>query len=201
MNDTTRTPNDRDGTAGLPRPRPGSRWRWSRRRQALVAGGALAAVLGLGVAAGTAAATGTGTGATSGNSGSATRGRPPAGMARPTVTGKVTALSGNTVTVETRAQRSVTVVTSSSTTYTSNPGPNGGTTSSAAALKVGDLIGVQGTRNADGTVTATTVVIGRPPQMGNGLPSRAGGGGTGSDPGNGAGAGAGTMPPAGAPSE
>jgi hypothetical protein len=160
----------------------------------MVAGGALATVLGLGVATGAAAATGTSAGATSDNSGSPTQGRPPAGMARPTVAGTVTALSGNTVTVETNAKRSVSVVTSSSTTYKSNPGPNGAATSSASALKIGAFIGVQGTKNADGTVTATTVVIGRPPQMGKGLPSRGTGRGTGSGPGTGA-------PPAGAPSE
>jgi hypothetical protein len=39
---------------------------------------------------------------------------------------------------------------------------------SASALKVGVFVGVQGTKNSDGTVTATSVVIGRPPQMGQG---------------------------------
>ena len=113
-------------------------------------------------------------------------------MVRPTVAGTVTAMSGNTVTVETRARRSVTVVTSSSTTYKTNSGQTGASTSSASALKVGAFIGVQGTTNTDGTVSATSVVIGRPPQMGRGLPPR----GTGS----GAGAGAPT-PPGGASSE
>ena len=161
---TAQRPSGDDGTE-LPRPRPGSRWRWSRPRQALVAGGTLAAVLGLGVATSAGAAT------TSGNTGAA-HGRPPGGMARPTVAGKITALSGDDITVETSSEASVTVVYSSGTTFETNPGPKRATTSSASALKVGDFIGVQGTKNSDSTVTASTVVIGRAPQTGRG---RAGG--------------------------
>ncbi len=185
MTGTTAQQYGRDETPGLPRPHRDSRWRWSRRGQAVVAGGALAAVLGLGVGTGAAAAAGAS--ATSGNSGGATRDRAPAGMARPTVAGTVTALSGNTVTVETHAGRSFTVVTSSSTTYKTNSGPGGSTTSDASALKVGAVIGVQGTKHTGGTVTATTVVIGRPPQIRRGPAWRA----TGSGAGAGAGAGAG----------
>ncbi len=93
-------------------------------------------------------------------------------MARPTVSGKITALSGDDITVETNAKTSVTVVYSSSTTFKTNPGPGGGTTSSASALKVGAFIGVTGTKNSDGSVTATTVMIGRPPSDGQGRPGR-----------------------------
>ena len=157
--------------SGLPRPHRGSRWRWSRPRQAMAAGGVLAAVLGLGVATGAGAGAAT---PTSGNSGAAAHGAPPGGMARPTVSGKITALSGDEITVETNAKSTVTVVYSSSTTFKTNPGPGGGTTSSASALKIGDFIGVTGTKNSDGSVTATTVMIGRPPQMGKGGPGRAG---------------------------
>jgi hypothetical protein len=95
-------------------------------------------------------------------------------MARPTVSGKITALSGDDITVTTNAKTSVTVVYSSSTTFKANPGPNGGGASSASALKVGAFVGVQGTKNSDGTVTATTVMIGRPPQMGKGGAGRSG---------------------------
>ena len=91
-------------------------------------------------------------------------------MARPTVSGKVTALSGDDITVETNAKSPVTVVYSAGTTFKANAGPGGGTTSSASALKVGDFIGVQGTRNSDGSVTASSVTIGRPPQTGKGGP-------------------------------
>ena len=125
----------------------------------------MAAVVGLGVATGAGAAT-----TTSGNSGGAAHGAPPGGMARPTVTGKITALSGNDITVETNAKTSVTVVYSSSTTFKTNPGPGGGGGSSASALKVGAFIGVTGAKNSDGSVTATTVIIGRPSQMGKGGP-------------------------------
>ena len=170
---------------GLPRPHRGSRWRWSRPRQAMAAGGVLAAVLGLGVAtdAGAGAAT-----PTSGDSGAGAHGAPPGGMARPTVSGRITALSADDITVETNTKSAVTVVYSSSTTFKTNPGPSGGTTSGASALKVGDFIGVTGTKNSDGSVTATTVMIGRPPQMGNGGKGGPGGATKGGKPPSGAGA-------------
>jgi Domain of unknown function (DUF5666) len=128
-----------------------------------MAGGTLAAALGLGVAAGAGATT------TSGNTGVGAHGRTPGGPGRPTVAGKVTALSGDDITVETSGQASVTVVYSTATTFETDPGRNGGgTTASVSVLKVGDFIGVQGTTNGDKTVTATTVVIGRPPAPGRG---------------------------------
>jgi hypothetical protein len=96
-------------------------------------------------------------------------------MARPTVSGKITALSGDDITVATNAKTSVTLVSSVSTTFESNPGPSGGTTSSAAALKIGDFIGVQGTKNSDGSITASSITIGRPQQMGKGGAGGAGG--------------------------
>jgi Domain of unknown function (DUF5666) len=176
------TPTAHDQT-GLPRPRRGAHWRWSRPRRAMAAGGVLAAVLGLGVATGAGAAT-----TTSGNSGAATHGAPPGGLARPTVSGKITALSGDDITVETNAKSSVTVVSSSSTTFKTDPGPSGGTTSSASALKVGAFVGVTGTKNSDGSVTATTVTIGRPAQMGKGRPGGPGAGSKGGKPPLGAGA-------------
>jgi hypothetical protein len=157
------TPSADDGTE-LPTPRRGARWRWARPRRALVAGGTLAAVLGLGVATGAAAGAAT----TSPNAGAAAPGRLPGGLARPTVAGKITALSGDDITIETNATTPVTVVSTASTTFESNQEPSLGTTSSASALKVGDFIGVKGNKNSDGTVTATTVMIGRPPRMGKG---------------------------------
>jgi Domain of unknown function (DUF5666) len=169
---TAQTPTGHHGTA-LPRPHRGSHWRWSRPRQALAAGGVLAAVLGLGVATGA----GAGAATTSGNSGTAAHGAPRGGMARPTVSGKITALSGDDITVETNAKSTVNVVYSSSTTFKTNPGPSGGTSSSASALKVGDFIGVNGTKNSDGSVSATTVTIGRPAQMGKGAQGGAAKGG------------------------
>jgi hypothetical protein len=175
MTGTTVQEPSGDGGVELPRPRRGSRWRWSGPRQALAAGGVLAAVLGLGLATGANAGAAT---TASGNTGTSAHGHPPGGMARPTVSGKISALQGDDITVETNAKTSVTVVFGSSTTFKANQGPSGGTTSSASALKVGDFIGVQGTKNSDGTVTATTVTIGRPPQMGKGGPGgRAGKGG------------------------
>jgi hypothetical protein len=181
---TAQSPAEHD-QAGLPQPRHGSRWRWSRPRQAMAAGGVLAAVLGLGVATGGGAGAATAT-STSDNSGAA-HGAPPGGMARPTVSGKITALSGDDITLDSNAKSSVTVVYSSNTTFKTNPGPSGGTTSSASALKVGAFIGVTGTKNSDGSVTAASVTIGRPAQMGQGRPGGPGGGSKGGKPRSGAG--------------
>ncbi len=166
MTGTTVQEPSGDAHIGLPRPRRDSRWRWSRPRQALAAGGALAAILGLGLSTGANAGAAT---AASGNTGTL-QGRPPGEMTRPTVSGKISALQGDDITVETNAKTSLTVVFASNTTFKTNPGPGGGTTSSASALKVGEFIGVQGSKNSDGTVAATTVTIGRPPRMGNGGP-------------------------------
>ena len=158
----------------LPQPRGNARWRWSTPRRALVAGGTLAAVLGLG-AVGAAAAT---SGSTSGS------GHPPSGShtstghagPQPTVGGKVTGLSGDDITLQTQGDKSVTVVYSSSTTFKTMAGTQGSgatSSSSAAALKVGDFVGVDGTKNANGTVSASSVTIG------TGMPS----GGRGGPPG------------------
>ena len=154
----------------LPEPHRDARWRWSKPRTALVAGGALATVLSLG--AGTVAAGA----ATAGSSPPAgPRGQPPAG-ARPTVMGKVTALSGNHITVQTRGKKTTTVVYSSATTFKTVSGPGGTSSrSSASAVEVGSFIGALGTRSSDGSVTASSIVIstGSPP-AGNGTPPRRG---------------------------
>ncbi len=152
---TAQTPSAGDGTE-LPRPRRGAHWRWSRPRRALVAGGTPGRRPGPGRRHRGRRRGGHHTSAP------AAHGRPPGGLARPTVAGKITALSGDDITVETNATTSVTVVTAESTKFETDSGPGGGSTSSASTLKVGDFIGVEGTKNSDGTVTATTVMIGRP---------------------------------------
>jgi Domain of unknown function (DUF5666) len=88
-------------------------------------------------------------------------------MGRPTTGGKVTALSGDTITIETRDKDSQTVTYSSSTTFRTMSG-----SSTSAALKVGDFIGVEGTRHSNGSVTATSIMIGTnsPGSMGRGKP-------------------------------
>jgi hypothetical protein len=139
----------------LPQPRGNARWRWSSStsRKAAMAGGAMAAVLGLG--AGVA-------GASSSSPGPASHDRPPGGLARPTVGGRVTALSGDDITVQAQNDKSVTVVYSTTTTFRSGGGgvAKGSTTNASASnLKVGDFVGVNGTKNTDGTVTATTITI------------------------------------------
>jgi hypothetical protein len=110
-------------------------------------------------------------------------GQPPGGTARPTVDGKVTAVSGDDVTVQTRADSTTTVVVSSATTYTTATRPGGASSATtASALKVGDFIGVQGTKQSDGAVTASRIAIG-----------------TGAPPGGAGGRVRGARPPAGAP--
>ena len=159
-----------DADPELPRPRIGARWRWSTPRRALVAGGALAAVLGLGASAAGAATSPTGARA-------GAHGRPPAGSARPAAAGKISAVSGNDVTVRTRNATTTHVVVSSATTFKTLTGPKGAaTTSSASALKVGRFISVQGTKSSDGTIAASSVVAsaGLPPggPGGPGAPGR-----------------------------
>jgi len=153
----------------LPEPGRSARWRWSKPRTTLVAGGALAAVLSLG--AGTVTA---GAATASSSSPAGPRGQPAAGP-RPTVMGRVTALSGNDVTVQTRGKKTTTVVYSSATTFKTMSGSGGASsTSSASALEVGRFVGVLGTRHTDGSVSASSIVIGTgPPPAGNGaLPGR-----------------------------
>jgi hypothetical protein len=87
-------------------------------------------------------------------------------MAKPTAAGKITALSGDDITITNRDKTTETVVFSASTTFRNRWG-----TTTAAALKVGDFIAVMGTTNSDGSVTATSVMLGGPP------PGRGGPGG------------------------
>ena len=153
-------PADRSG-GRLPTPRRGAPWRWSTPPKALVAGGALATVLSLGAVAAAAGAT------TSSGSRAGPPGRPPTGAARPTLLGRVSALGGADITVETRGQKTTRVTYSSATAFEVTSGPSGTPSStSASALEVGDFVGVRGTRNGDGSVTASSIVIGTPPPAG-----------------------------------
>jgi hypothetical protein len=168
---------DTPGVAGadpeLPRPAVGSRWRWATPRRALVGGGVLAAAFGLGSVA---------AGATTTNNGppsSGQHGRPPSGMSRPTAGGRITALSGDTVTLQTRDGTSQVVTYASTTTFRTSSG-----TSTSSALKVGDFVAVNGTTNSDGSVSATSLMISANPpgpmgQGGGGRPPRGQGGPTG----------------------
>jgi hypothetical protein len=163
----------------IPTPSPGSRWRWSPSRRALVGGGVLAAVLSLGSVAAGAAATSS-TNAPAG----APAGAPPADAAKPAAAGKITALSGNDITITNRDKTTETIVFAASTTFRTRSG-----TTTSSALKVGDFIAVMGTTNSDGTVTATSVMVGSPP------PGRGGPGGPGGHRGGKPPAGQGGPPP------
>jgi hypothetical protein len=85
-------------------------------------------------------------------------------MAKPTAAGKITALSGDNITIADRDKTTETVVFSATTTFRTMSG-----TTTSSSLKVGDFIAVNGTKSSDGTVTATSVMVGAPP-MGKGGP-------------------------------
>lgn len=150
-----------DESPDIPQPAGGARWRWATARGALVGGGVLAAILSVGSAAG-ASSTGHGSPPPS-----TAHGKPPAGMAHPTTGGRITALSTDTITIETRTKKSQTVSYAATTTFRSMKG-----TSSASALAVGDFVTVIGTQNSDGSVTATSIMLGRPPAGRPGAGSR-----------------------------
>ena len=188
------TPRDEPALtpAHLPQPRGRARWRWSTPGRAAVAGGTMAAVLGLG--AGVAgAASGPSAPPSSGGSTSEAPTGQPAGGNLPTVGGRITALSGDEITVRTRDDSATTVDYSASTTFTTFTAKGTNTATSASALKVGDFIGVVGTKESNGTVSATKIMVSTGPPGGTGARPAAG---AGARP---AGTGAGARPPGGAP--
>jgi hypothetical protein len=100
-------------------------------------------------------------------------GAPPTGMPKPAAMGKITALTGDDITLKGRGTTTQTVVYSASTTFRDKSG-----TTSSAALKVGQSIAVIGTTASDGTITAKSIMIGmgaKPPGSGS-RPSGAPGG-------------------------
>jgi hypothetical protein len=68
--------------------------------------------------------------------------------------GKITTISGSTITVSDRDNTTQTITVTSSTTYTD---AQTGKSSSLSALKVGDFIMAEGTLDSSGTFTATAV--------------------------------------------
>jgi len=149
-----------------PGPRP-ARGRWSRRRAWLVAGVAtlaLAAVVGVGAGVLPAlaasgqqnapifAATHGGRGFGFGSAGSGARA---GGAVRGPLGGlTVKSVSGGTITATRPNGQTVTIHTTSSTTYT-----RAGKTVSASAVTAGERIAVRGSRQSDGSVNATQIEI------------------------------------------
>jgi hypothetical protein len=142
-----------------------------------------AAAIALGLAIGGGAIAGA-----SSSSGSRPSTRPPAGSSapasasgrhgpmgvKPTAVGTVTSVTGETFVLSTGSGTTVTVDVSSSTTYR-----DWGTASASLAdVKVGQHVAVVG-KESDGTVTATSVMVGTPPTSGKGGP----GGGNSGPPG------------------
>jgi hypothetical protein len=70
------------------------------------------------------------------------------------VTLTVSSVSGSTITAKAADGSTVTIHTTSSTTYTKNH-----QSASASAVTVGARISVMGTRNSDGSITATSIDI------------------------------------------
>ncbi len=156
-----------------------------------MAAGGLALVLALGGYGVTQAATSTSTTATAGAAGtarppgmsgagtsgsSAPSGPPPSGSrggpagglgaaSKGGTGGKVTTISGDTITLTTMADKTVTVTVTPSTVF-----KDGSTTSTQSALKKGDIAMVSGSTSSDGTVTATTVTFGNAPNGAPGTP-------------------------------
>lgn len=133
---------------------------------------------------------GTGTGGGAGGTGAAATGRGgfggfggAGGFAAPTVSGTVTAVTGDQLVVQSSAGSKVTVKLSSSTVVTRIA------EGSAGAIRVGDTVRVVGTKAKDGTVTASTVTA-----TAAGVSARGGfgGGAFGGGSGGGGGAGSGT---------
>jgi hypothetical protein len=153
-------PEDTGMATELPHPAIGSRWRWATSRKGVIGGSVVVMALGLGSVGAGAATSSSGMPSHAG-----AQGQPPPGMGPPTASGQVTALSGDTITIRTRDTTSETVTFTSSTTFRTRS-----LTSTAAALKVGDFVGVLGTKNSDGSVTATSIVFGTtaPGPMGHG---------------------------------
>ena len=67
----------------------------------------------------------------------------------------VSSVNGNTLVAKTASGSTVTIHTTASTRYT-----QAGKTVAASAIKVGTHIHVMGTRNSDGSITATSIDIG-----------------------------------------
>jgi hypothetical protein len=68
--------------------------------------------------------------------------------------GKITTISGSTITVSDPGNTTMTIHVTASTTYTD---AQTGKNTSLSALKVGDFIVADGTRNSDGSFTATAI--------------------------------------------
>jgi hypothetical protein len=154
-----------DQTPSLPEPRTNARWRWATPGRALLGGGVLAAVLSLAPLSAAGASTSHSTTAPAGAKGGA--GGPPAGAhQKPTAAGKITGLSGEDITIVGQGKTTQSVVYTSSTTFRDMSG-----TTSASALKVGAFISAVGTKASDGTVTATSIMVGQaPPPNRSGAP-------------------------------
>jgi len=67
----------------------------------------------------------------------------------------VSSVNGNTIVAKTASGSSVTIHTTASTSYT-----QAGKTVAASTIKAGTRISVMGTHNSDGSITATSIVIG-----------------------------------------
>ena len=67
----------------------------------------------------------------------------------------VSSVNGNTIVAKTASGSSVTIHTTASTSYT-----QAGKAVAASTIKAGTRISVMGTHNSDGSITATSIVIG-----------------------------------------
>ena len=141
MRQTTIAPSD----DGLPAPRATSRWRWATAGRTVIGGSVLAAVLAVGSGAASAATTHPATGSSHPKGPGGAPGGGPFGTFKATTSGRVTTISGSTITLTGRGGATKTVTFTASTDFRTPTG-----TSSSSALAVGDLVAVRGTTEADG---------------------------------------------------
>lgn len=91
------------------------------------------------------------------------------GIQLPRVGGMVTAVSGSTITVTRRNGSALQIDTSSTTVFSTAPGRSASSTGSLSDVKTGSMIAAEGTKNTDGSFSATRIVILPAPRSGGPL--------------------------------
>ena len=83
----------------------------------------------------------------------------PGEVEHPEIRGTVTSVSSGRIVIARKAGTSTTVLTTATTAYTADPAGTTSTTLTSAAVQVGSPIEAEGSANADGTFTATTIEL------------------------------------------
>ena len=86
----------------------------------------------------------------------------PGEVEHPEIRGTVTSVSSGRIVIARKAGTSTTILTTAATAYTADAPGTTSTTLTAAAVQVGSPIEAEGSANADGTYTATTIEVHQP---------------------------------------